>query len=133
MYATPTGLAPERVSFHENDHFRCTQCHYQLRPELIESLYVLNALEPNILYQDMGWKIFSAVEENCRNEVGYGSYLDVRHPYNPRMNRYGPVRSWFYAETLKYAFLLQDGAKIDILNEYVFNTEGHPLRMFDHL
>jgi mannosyl-oligosaccharide alpha-1,2-mannosidase len=42
------------------------------------------------------------------------------------------LESFFFAETMKYLFLLFDPeTPIDILNTHVFNTEAHPLRRFD--
>lgn len=43
------------------------------------------------------------------------------------------MESFFPAETLKYLYLLFDpDSKID-LDTYVFNTEAHPLKMFDKM
>lgn len=43
------------------------------------------------------------------------------------------MESFFLAETLKYLYLLFDDDKTDIpLDKYVFNTEGHPLPIYDH-
>ena len=42
--------------------------------------------------------------------------------------------SFFLAETLKYHFLLQQPVAdhgIDLLESHVFNTEAHPLSMFN--
>ena len=42
------------------------------------------------------------------------------------------MESFFMAETLKYLYLLFDpDSEIDILNKHVFNTEAHPLQIFD--
>ena len=41
-----------------------------------------------------------------------------------------PVYSWFLAETLKYLYLLFDDTDSFKLDEWVFNTEGHPLPVF---
>ena len=39
-----------------------------------------------------------------------------------------PVYGWFLAETLKYLYLLFDDSTDSFkLDEWVFNTEGHPL------
>lgn len=38
--------------------------------------------------------------------------------------------SFFLAETLKYLYLLFDDVTSTSLNEWVFNTEAHPLPIF---
>lgn len=88
--------------------------------------------------------------------MGYAEYPDVRQVgMQPKDN----MESFFLAETLKYLYLLyDDDSEIDILNkvrqknvllcmhffqsffltlrallllQHVFNTEAHPLRIFD--
>ncbi len=39
--------------------------------------------------------------------------------------------SFFLAETLKYLYLLFSEPSLIPLDEYVFNTEAHPFRMFN--
>lgn len=39
--------------------------------------------------------------------------------------------SWFLAETLKYFYLLFDNTDPISLNGWVFNTEAHPLPVFN--
>jgi len=38
--------------------------------------------------------------------------------------------SWFLAETLKYLYLLFDDTNAITFNNWVFNTEAHPLPVF---
>jgi hypothetical protein len=41
------------------------------------------------------------------------------------------MESFFFAETMKYLYLLFDpDTPIDLLNKHVFNTEAHPVRIF---
>ena len=40
------------------------------------------------------------------------------------------VYSWFLAETLKYLYVLFDDSDSFKLDEWVFNTEAHPLPVF---
>lgn len=41
------------------------------------------------------------------------------------------MESFFLAETMKYLFLIQDTENKVNLTKYVFNTEAHPLGVFD--
>jgi mannosyl-oligosaccharide alpha-1,2-mannosidase len=77
-----------------------------------------------------GWEIFQAIEKNCKTLYGYGSYTDVTNVDKPPKDE---MESFFPAETLKYLYLLFDpDSKVD-LDSYVFNTEAHPLKMFDKM
>ncbi|KAG8046795.1 hypothetical protein GUJ93_ZPchr0008g13216 [Zizania palustris] len=51
-----------------------------LRPETIESLMYLWRLTGNKTYQDWGWEIFQAFENNSRIESGYVGLKDVSSP-----------------------------------------------------
>mmetsp|Transcript_27230 Transcript_27230/g.40969 ORF Transcript_27230/g.40969 Transcript_27230/m.40969 type:complete len:444 (+) Transcript_27230:1202-2533(+) len=129
MYALmPTGLAPE--SFDGKNGYRPARgaAYYLLRPETVESLYILHFLTKDPIYREWGWEIFQSIEKYCKTAFGYGEYDDVTEvDLQPRDS----TESFFFAETLKYLYLLFDTeSEIDILNKHVFNTEAHPLRVF---
>ena len=42
-----------------------------------------------------------------------------------------PTPSFFLAETLKYLFLLFGSEEVVSLDQWVFNTEAHPLPIFE--
>lgn len=131
MYARmPTGISPEYIQFHEGRDFDigAGAPHYLLRPEAMESFFVLYHLTGDPVYREWGWEVFQSIERYCKGNVGYGELGDVRNlSARPRDN----MESFFLAETMKYMFLLFDpDTPIDLLNKHVFNTEAHPLRMF---
>jgi len=130
MYArSKSGLAPEFVNFDnaQND-FRNGHPYYILRPETAETFYILYQLTKDPVYREWSWEIFQAIEEHCKTEAGYASIKNVDQK-NKQDNR---MESFFLAETLKYLFLIQDDTNdIDIIHTHVFNTEAHPLRIFD--
>jgi mannosyl-oligosaccharide alpha-1,2-mannosidase len=100
--------------------------YYILRPEVAESLFILHELTRDPIYREWGAQIFDAIERNCRTAYGYASLADVRHPGPGRLN--DKMESFFMAETLKYLYLLQKPNHGISLDEFVFNTEAHPLR-----
>jgi hypothetical protein len=102
--------------------------HYLLRPEAVESMFILNKLTGDPIYREWGWEVFQAIERYCRTKHGYGSLPNVEDTMaSPR----DKMESFFLAETLKYLYLLQDpDTEVDILNKHVFNTEAHPLKIF---
>ncbi|KAG9016585.1 hypothetical protein FRB90_002919 [Tulasnella sp. 427] len=97
---------------------------YQLRPETVESLYVLYKTTGDPVWRDRVWEIFEAIRKHCRMEGGgYRSVWNVDAP-SPSDD----MPSWFLAETLKYIYLAASPKKDLVpLDKWVFNTEAHPL------
>lgn len=129
MYSEqPTGLAPEIAHIREGGGVAAdpNARHNLLRPETVESLFVLWWLTGEPRYREWGWTIFLAFERHCKLDVGYSGLSDVTgtgRGHNGRMD------SFFLAETLKYLFLLfGDGRELP-LDDVVLNTEAHPLRI----
>lgn len=128
-----TGVAPEYVEFTPGEDFKTglNGRHSFLRPETVETLFILFQLTGDETYREWGWDIFQAIQKNCRTSVGYGGLWDVTSFFQQPMDR---MESFFLAETLKYLYLLFDpDSEIDILGKHVFNTEAHPLRMFSEM
>lgn len=116
MYAHhKSGTAPEYVKFDsEHGDFRKSveSAFYYLRPEAVESFFILNKLTGDPVYREWGWEIFQAIEEHCRSDVAYASLSDVN---DPSLGKTDKMESFFLAETLKYLYLLQDpDSEIDL-------------------
>eukprot|EP00158_Paraphelidium_tribonemae_P003158 Partr_v1_DN25922_c0_g1_i2_m68773 putative mannosidase alpha class len=100
--------------------------YYILRPEVIESIFYMWRLTHEQKYRDWGLEIAQSIERECRVEGGYSGLQD--------MSVTPPVRndnqeSFFLAETLKYLYLLFSEDSLIPLDEFVFNTEAHPIRV----
>jgi mannosyl-oligosaccharide alpha-1,2-mannosidase len=122
----PTGLAPEISHFSENGiYVKPADAHNLLRPETIESLFIIYRITGDEKYREWGWKMFESFEKHTKIEGGGYSSLHsvIGGGYQDKME------SFFLGETLKYFFLLFDDSKLGLipLENYVFNTEAHPL------
>ncbi|KAE9609876.1 hypothetical protein Lal_00006344 [Lupinus albus] len=122
--STPTKLAGENYFFRKEEDMTVGTSWNIQRPETIESLFYLWRLTGNKTYQEWGWDIFQAFENNSRTETGYVGLKDVTTGDKDNM-----MQSFFLAETLKYLYLLFSPPSIISLDEWVFNTEAHPLRI----
>ena len=115
MYArSKSGLAPEFVKFDtsKDDFVKGSAPYYILRPETVETFFILFHLTKDPVYREWGWEIFQAIEENCKTDAGYAAIRDV-----DTMKQDNRMESFFLAETLKYLYLLQDDtSEIDLLN-----------------
>jgi mannosidase alpha-like ER degradation enhancer 2 len=96
---------------------------YPLRPEIIESAYYLYLITGDTLYQHMGVTFFESLKQYCRTDAGYAELKDVITKEKEDM-----LESFFFAETLKYLYLLFAPPSTLDLNSVVFNTEAHPIR-----
>ncbi|XP_020837458.1 endoplasmic reticulum mannosyl-oligosaccharide 1,2-alpha-mannosidase isoform X2 [Phascolarctos cinereus] len=129
-----TGLSPEIVYFnihpqkgHKDVEVKSSDRHNLLRPETIESLFYLYRFTGDKKYQDWGWEILQNFNKYTRVPAGgYSSIDNVQSPSNPQPR--DKMESFFLGETLKYFFLLfSDDMDLINLDQYVFNTEAHPL------
>ncbi|KAF7338966.1 Glycoside hydrolase family 47 protein [Mycena venus] len=125
---------------------------YILRPETVESLFLAWRLTGHPKYRAYGWEIFQAIETHCRVPGGgYASVLNVEEvpvTWEDKMETFLMVRRFSFfvlagwdrvpddndgvlqSETLKYLFLLFSDNTVLPLDQYVFNTEAHPLPIF---
>ena len=131
MYSEqPSGLAPEIATFGaERVGAAPSARHSLLRPEAVESLFVLWRLTGEQRYREWGWRIFEAIEAHAK--VDGGGYSSVADVTRAAPTRSGKMESFFTAETLKYLYLLFGDDSAVPLDRYVFNTEAHPLEIHE--
>jgi mannosyl-oligosaccharide alpha-1,2-mannosidase len=124
----PSGLGPEIANFENraNDYY-IQHPTYLLRPEAVESLFVLYRVTGDKHYVLDAWKIFQAIEKNCKTAAGYSGVTDISQQKPDFDNA---MESFFLSETLKYLYLIFSPDNILPLDEFVLNTEAHPLRPF---
>ncbi|XP_030456478.2 mannosyl-oligosaccharide 1,2-alpha-mannosidase MNS1-like [Syzygium oleosum] len=125
---TQTKLAGEDYIFTPRQDMSLDNPYNLMRPETVESLFYLWRFTGNKMYQDWGWDIFQAFEKNSRLETGYVGLTDVNTGAKDNL-----MQSFFLAETLKYLYLLFSPPSVIPLDEWVFNTEAHPLKIVSRL
>ncbi|KAL2651086.1 hypothetical protein R1flu_019214 [Riccia fluitans] len=122
--STRTKLAGENYHFRDGEDMVVGTPYNILRPETVESLMYLYRKTGDNKYRDWGWDIFQAFEANSRLATGYVGLHDVNSG-----NKDDMMQSFFLAETLKYLYLLFSPPSVIPLDQWVFNTEAHPLRI----
>jgi mannosyl-oligosaccharide alpha-1,2-mannosidase len=132
MYRTPSGLAPEMVEFNPKLQFIPDQMHNLLRPETIESLFVLWRTTKNTQYREQAWRIFEAMLRNSSVDGDRATCLvSVDDVSKLPTSKQDSSETFYMAETLKYLLLIfNDNDSLLPLDRYVFNTEAHPLPIF---
>ncbi len=124
---TDTKLAPEAFRFSDSIEARAvkaTERYYILRPETFESYFYLWRLTGDQKYRDWGWEAVQALEKHCKAEAGYTGLKNVYSTDSPKDD---VQQSFFLAESLKYLYLLFSDDELISLDQWVFNTEAHPL------
>ncbi|RVE53176.1 hypothetical protein evm_002273 [Chilo suppressalis] len=122
-----TKLGPEAFRFNgpvEARGMKAAEKVYLLRPETFESYFIMWRLTKDQKYRDWGWEAVQALEKHCRVE---GGYTGLRNVYSEDPQKDDVQQSFFLAETLKYLYLLFADDSILSLDEWVLNTEAHPL------
>ncbi|KAH8671831.1 glycoside hydrolase family 47 protein [Tricladium varicosporioides] len=102
---------------------------YILRPEAIESVFMMWRITGHPEWQDAAWRMFQAVERVSRTDIAAAAIADITVPKDQvRDQQVDSMESFWLAETLKYFYLCFDEWDSVSLDEYVLNTEAHPLK-----
>ncbi len=114
------GIEPEVFDYEKGE---VTYPSYPLRPEIVESAYYLYQYTNDEKYLQMGRTFFEDTVKYCKTDVAYTGLKSV---VTKEKNDY--MHSFFFAETLKYYYLLFAPPKTLDFKKVIFNTEAHPIR-----
>ena len=99
---------------------------YKLRPEAIESVFIMYRITGSDIWREKGWKMFTAVERATRTRSGHAVIKDVTSSLGKLEDA---MESFWLAETLKYYYLLFSEESLYCLDDWVLNTEAHGFRI----
>jgi ER degradation enhancer, mannosidase alpha-like 2 len=114
------GVEPEQIDYAK---MQITAANYELRPEIMESNYYLYHATHDAKYLAMGKTYFDALVKYCRTDEGYAALADVRSK-----KQKDSMESFFFAETMKYLYLLYAPESTLDFDSVIFNTEAHPTK-----
>lgn len=131
-HRAPTGLSPEYIAFIDNTKQDDMQIpkdapHNLLRPEAAEAIYYMHYYTGDPQYREWAKEMFDAFLKHSKTKYGFSAVADVRKQ-KPSL-RDGQESFWL-GETLKYFYLIFAPRSTLSLEEYVLNTEAHPLKMW---
>ncbi|KAK6537971.1 hypothetical protein TWF694_010864 [Orbilia ellipsospora] len=106
-------------------YIQVTEPKYILRPEAIESVFYMYRITGDRTWQEKGWKMFEAVEKLTKTPIAHSAINNVLA--EDGMGQLDSMESFWLAETLKYFYLLFSEPDVISLDDYVLNTEAHPL------
>ncbi|WEW54850.1 Mannosyl-oligosaccharide alpha-1,2-mannosidase 1B [Emydomyces testavorans] len=114
--ATATKIGPEGFSWdpknvpenqrelYEKAGFYITQSYYDLRPEVIESIYYAYRITKDPKYQQWAWDAFRAINATTRTNTGFTAITDVNAPGGG--GKIDRQESFLFAEVMKYSYLI---------------------------
>jgi hypothetical protein len=113
-------IEPEEFNFVADS---ITSAYYVLRPENLESCFYLYRLTHNDKYLWMGKRMVTDIVTKCRTDDAYSALKNVQ-----TFEKVNSMESFFFGETLKYAYLIFAPEAALNLHEVVLNTEAHPFK-----
>lgn len=127
---TNTGIAPDAVNFGTvfGAMWPAPDAPSTLRPETIESLFVLHRVTRDPIYPAMGWELFESLQRTARLESGGYAALDEAG------RKLDVMPTHLLSETLLFLYLLfldNETSSLDqtvlSLDDWLFAQGGHPL------
>ena len=118
---TKFNIEPEEFNFNTDS---LMSAYYILRPESLESDFYLYRLTKDDQYLREGKYMVDAIIDHCKNDVGFASLKNVQ-----TFEKTNSMESFFFGETLKYAYLIFAPASVLDLKKVVLTTEAHPFRI----
>lgn len=100
---------------------------YILRPEAIESIFILWRITGDVWFRETAWEMFYAVSRATDTVYANAAIMDVNAPGGGEKEDY--MESFWTAETLKYFYLCFTDTDLISLDDFVLTTEAHPFRL----
>lgn len=105
---------------------------YILRPEAIESVFLLYRMTGERYLQEAAWQMFNAIMDATKTPLANAALRDISYTKeqvaaDTSIQR-DSMESFWMAETLKYFYLIFSEPSLISLDEWVFNTEAHPFK-----
>ncbi|KIK68466.1 glycoside hydrolase family 47 protein [Collybiopsis luxurians FD-317 M1] len=122
--------ASEQDFFHQHGYY-ITDSHYYMRPEVLESNFYAFRASGNTKYLDRAVSAINSIQNYLRVDPaanGYAGLNNVNSGEKSNGAKVDNTPSFWFAEVLKYLYLTFDDPAHISLDEYVFNTEAHPLK-----
>jgi mannosyl-oligosaccharide alpha-1,2-mannosidase len=89
---------------------------YILRPEAIESVFIMYRITGDDYWREQGWKMFTAIQSYTLTALANSAITDVTSAVPVWADT---MESFWLAETLKYFYLLYSDPSVISLDEYI--------------
>ncbi|PHH74987.1 hypothetical protein CDD82_4644 [Ophiocordyceps australis] len=124
-----SGMAPARLASGQTElpdgFVRVIDGRYLLRPEAIESVFYMWRITGDQVWREAAWRMWEAVVRETETETAFAAVSDVTMRSSDKLDS---METFWLSETVKYYYLIFDDESVINLDEWVLNTEAHPLR-----
>ncbi|KAM3503562.1 hypothetical protein MY11210_008660 [Beauveria gryllotalpidicola] len=98
---------------------------YILRPEAIESVFIMYRVTGDEEWQEKAWAMWQAIDGLTKTGLANSAVDNVD---SSDAKKQDSMESFWLAETLKYFYLIFSEPTLINLDEWVLNTEAHPFK-----
>ncbi|KAK3948630.1 mannosyl-oligosaccharide 1,2-alpha-mannosidase [Pseudoneurospora amorphoporcata] len=130
IFDTPSSSPDAPASWRKDFEVHQFDSHNLQRPETVESLFYMYRITGDVKYREWGWEMFKSFVNYTSVEDGGGFTSLSNANVIPPVTK-DNMESFWMAETLKYFYLLFSPEDLLPLDKVVFNTEAHPLPVFE--
>ncbi|KAF4460437.1 alpha-mannosidase IC (MNSIC) [Fusarium albosuccineum] len=104
---------------------RVRDSEYKLRPEAIESVFYMWRITGEQKWREAAWWMWQAIAKHTETEEAFATIIDVN---NKETEKKDSMETFWMSETIKYFWLIFEDPSVIHLDEWVLNTEAHPLK-----
>ncbi|QPG96609.1 hypothetical protein C2857_004724 [Epichloe festucae Fl1] len=104
---------------------QATDTQYMLRPEAIESVFYMWRVTGDAVWRDAAWRMWEAIVKETETELAFATVADTTRHGSRKLDT---METFWLAETTKYFYLTFEDEGVVSLDEWVFNTEAHPVK-----
>jgi mannosyl-oligosaccharide alpha-1,2-mannosidase len=87
-----------------------------IRPEAIESVFIMYRITGDTRYQDVAWQMFNSIQKHTKTKISFAAIRDVTAD---EPDKFDSSESFWMAETLKYFYLIFSEPDVISLDDYV--------------
>ena len=88
-------------------------------PEAIESIFIHYRITGDPSLADAAWRMFSSIDNATRTDIAHSAIADVTLPVDHASQKLDQCESFWFAETLKYFYLIFSEPELMSLDEFV--------------
>ncbi|KAG5993534.1 hypothetical protein E4U52_001847 [Claviceps spartinae] len=104
---------------------RTDDTRYMLRPEAIESVFYMWRVTGDVTWREAAWRMWEGIVREAETELAFATISDATRRGSHKVDT---METFWLAETTKYFFLTFEDESVLSLDEWVFNTEAHPVK-----